>query len=79
MSFLQVFEEHFSAGILKKFLGETYLVQQFLIFVLPVLPPGIDPYITLYSVTPYRRQVKIWLRIDKTNKVIAVTSSQVVF
>ncbi|CAL2051364.1 unnamed protein product [Caenorhabditis brenneri] len=44
-----------------------FLLQQYLIFVLPVLPTVCDPIITLYFVTPYRKQVKIWLRMkDET-------------
>uniref|UniRef100_A0A1I7TN81 G_PROTEIN_RECEP_F1_2 domain-containing protein n=1 Tax=Caenorhabditis tropicalis TaxID=1561998 RepID=A0A1I7TN81_9PELO len=52
------------------------LFHQYLIFVVPVIPTVLDPFITLYFVTPYRKQVKHWLGIDnKTQGSNQVTPS----
>lgn len=50
------------------------LFQQYFMTVVPCLPAFFDPMLTLYFVTPYRRRLKIWMRIEKESKVLPVTS-----
>ncbi|CAI2355851.1 unnamed protein product [Caenorhabditis sp. 36 PRJEB53466] len=53
------------------------LFQQYFMTVVPALPALFDPLLTLYFVTPYRRQVKIWMRLEKTSKLMPVMTSQI--
>ncbi|CAO4386810.1 unnamed protein product [Caenorhabditis nigoni] len=53
------------------------LFQQYFMTVVPSLPALFDPLITLYLVTPYRRRLKIWMRIEKESKVMPVITSQI--
>ncbi|KAF1748954.1 hypothetical protein GCK72_025421 [Caenorhabditis remanei] len=53
------------------------LFQQYFMTVVPSLPALFDPFVTLYFVTPYRRRLKIWMRIEKASKIMPVITSQV--
>uniref|UniRef100_A0A1I7TN78 G_PROTEIN_RECEP_F1_2 domain-containing protein n=1 Tax=Caenorhabditis tropicalis TaxID=1561998 RepID=A0A1I7TN78_9PELO len=53
------------------------LFQQYFMTVVPALPALVDPFVTLYFVTPYRRRLKIWMRIEKESKVMPVITSQI--
>ncbi|CAL2051361.1 unnamed protein product [Caenorhabditis brenneri] len=53
------------------------LFQQYFMTVVPSLPALFDPFLTLYFVTPYRRRLKIWMRIEKESKVMPVITSQI--
>ncbi|CAA92163.1 Serpentine receptor class delta-44 [Caenorhabditis elegans] len=51
-----------------------YTFAQFFIFVLPHLTTVIDPLLTMYFVTPYRKRLMVWLRL-KNDKVHSVSPS----
>uniref|UniRef100_A0A1I7TN79 Serpentine Receptor, class J n=1 Tax=Caenorhabditis tropicalis TaxID=1561998 RepID=A0A1I7TN79_9PELO len=42
-----------------------FTFQQFFMFLTPAFPALIDPYITIYFVTPYRNTIKNWLGLKK--------------
>ncbi|CAA92162.1 Serpentine receptor class delta-47 [Caenorhabditis elegans] len=50
------------------------LFEQYCISVLVLLPTFFDPYITLYSVAPYRKQIGMWLGKAKTGPMIVISS-----
>uniref|UniRef100_A0A1I7TN80 G_PROTEIN_RECEP_F1_2 domain-containing protein n=1 Tax=Caenorhabditis tropicalis TaxID=1561998 RepID=A0A1I7TN80_9PELO len=55
------------------------LFEQYFIGVVTIVPTIFDPYITLYAVSPYRKQIKIWLGIQKVEPMVMVTAhSQVI-
>ncbi|CAA94167.2 Serpentine Receptor, class D (Delta) [Caenorhabditis elegans] len=51
-----------------------YIFPQYFIFVLPHLTTVIDPAVTMYFVTPYRKKLIIWLRL-KNNKMHSIAHS----
>ncbi|KAF1748952.1 hypothetical protein GCK72_025419 [Caenorhabditis remanei] len=53
------------------------LFQQYFIFVCPAMPTVVDPLISLYFVKPYRKQIKIWLNMER--KEIPINQSPSVF
>ncbi|CAA92160.1 Serpentine receptor class delta-48 [Caenorhabditis elegans] len=48
--------------------------EQHILPVLVMLPTLFDPYIILYSVTPYRKQIRTWLGMTKTVPMVIVAS-----
>ncbi|CAA94165.3 Serpentine Receptor, class D (Delta) [Caenorhabditis elegans] len=51
-----------------------YTFSQFFIFVLPSLTTVVDPVITMYFVTPYRKKLLCWMR-SAQNKVFSASGS----
>ncbi|KAF1748953.1 hypothetical protein GCK72_025420 [Caenorhabditis remanei] len=55
------------------------LFEQYFIGVFTILPTLCDSFITMYSVTPYRKQIRTWLGMEKTEQMVMVAPHSQMF
>lgn len=58
--------------IINKFSETEVPFEQYFFSVLVMLPMLFDPYIILYSVAPYRKQIEKWIKTKRRQSILIV-------